>query len=88
MEVRRRGLATADGAAIRRLREQRGLTATQLAASANCSAQTIMSVETGHRNLSLQNAIAVARALDVELSAIATVTATDEEVAAAREAVA
>jgi transcriptional regulator with XRE-family HTH domain len=83
MQVRRRGLAIADGAAIRAERERQKLSTTQLAAKANCSAQMIVSVETGWRNLSLQTAIAVAAALDVPLTAIAKVTATDADIAAA-----
>ena len=58
-----------DGAAIRRLREQRGWTVQKLADEAICSVKTITSVENG-REVFLATVAKIAKALNVHLSFI------------------
>lgn len=52
---------------VRRLREERGLTQTQLAADAGCTRQTIIMLEQERYVPSLSLAFAVARALNAAL---------------------
>lgn len=60
----------ADGAAIRRLREARGLGATQLAAAAGIKNRLLSKIELGHLNGSPMTRLKIAHALGVHLSAI------------------
>ena len=55
---------------VRRLREARGLTQTQLAADAGCTRQTIIMLEQERYVPSLSLAFAVARALDAALEEV------------------
>lgn len=53
-------------AALRAIRDARGLTVRQLAVKAGVSAPTVSRIETGKRNGSLETLAALAAALDVE----------------------
>ncbi len=58
------------GAAIRVLREERGITQQRLAELADLHTNYVSSVERGERNLSLHNITKLAYALDVPVSAL------------------
>lgn len=57
-----------NGAHMRRVRELRGMTATELAAAVGCSAQAIGRFETGSKDPSLKTLCAIAAALGVTVS--------------------
>lgn len=80
----RRGKAEVIPEALRRWRDERKLSQSALAKKARCSEALITHAESGHRNLSLHSVIRIADALEVPISAIARINATDAEVAAAR----
>jgi transcriptional regulator with XRE-family HTH domain len=56
----------ADMLNLRRIREQRGLSQTQLAEAAGCSQPTISKLEKGEKNVTLDMLESIARALRVE----------------------
>lgn len=58
------------GGAIRRIREERGLTLESLAAHAEISYQYLSGIETGKENFSIRILEKIARALDVPLVAL------------------
>jgi transcriptional regulator with XRE-family HTH domain len=58
------------GARIRALREQRGLSQTQLARKLGTLPQNMWQIETGTRGITVQQLILVARALDVSMDDI------------------
>lgn len=63
-------LTTADGDAIRRAREARGLSRHALAAQAGITRATLFKIETGAQGGSEKSRLALAKALDVPLHAI------------------
>lgn len=58
------------GGAIRQLREQRGLTLENLAATAEISYQYLSGIETGKENFSIRILEKIARALDMPMVAL------------------
>ncbi|MGQ9498368.1 MAG: helix-turn-helix domain-containing protein [Desulfotomaculales bacterium] len=56
------------GQNVRRLRKRRGISQEELADRAGLHRTYIGSVERGERNISLENIVAIARALDVSLA--------------------
>jgi transcriptional regulator with XRE-family HTH domain len=58
------------GAALRTIREGKGLTQQTLAELAELHTNYVSSVERGERNLSLHNVVKLAYALEIEVSAL------------------
>lgn len=84
----RRGTAEVIPEALRRWRDERGLTQHALSTSSGCSEALIAHAEAGRRNLSLHSVIRIAGVLEVPITAIAHINATAAELAAARDEVA
>ena len=75
--------------ALKVRRKERGLSQAALATATGkqCSEGLIAQIETGRRQPGLANAVAIAKALDVPLSAIALIYVSAEELAAASAAI-